>query len=445
MDLIEEDDDYVLIIHGPRRSGKTIMAQQLIGELKCLRKMVTGEDRTASPPQSTLHLLQQDPLVRDINSCPDEESLVQAHNQAREELKISHEGARYVLIIDEVQEIKDFPLRIKSLWDENRAQGFNIRFVLMGSSALLIRQAYEGSRLSKCARLVSWPHWSFSEVREAFGYDLKKYMFFGGYPEPYHSGALEKEDQAFWREMIQKSIIDPSLEKDIIKMTEQIDRERLKSLFRYVTAESSKLLDMRKLTRDIYGEKSPKVILEYLEHLKQAWLIARIPVFSIKKQKEEKSRIYHPKVIALNTALVTAQHARGSCEEFEKRDMWGSIVETAVGAHLYGLGYGQEGKGKFLYYWREDKNKEGENNKKTCEIDYVIEDQEQDKVAAFEVKKSFFDMSKSDKENMQRSIKIFEKRFHITPKKLGEGGDLSLDEFFSEGPERWLEKRKRFS
>ena len=113
-------------------------------------------------------------------------------------------------------------------------------------------------------------------------------------------------------------------------------------------------------------------------------------------------------------------------------------METAAGAYLYGLGYGNKGCGKNLYYWRDDK-------KKGCEIDYVIEDRDQDKIAAFEVKKSFVDMTRSKRENMNHSIVKFEEQFGVNPLKVGKGGDISLAEFLSTDPEQWLEKRTRLS
>lgn len=339
------------------------------------------------------------------------------------------EHTKYVLIIDEVHEIHGFAQCVKSLWDDNRKLG-QIRFVLMGSSPLLIEEACKGSKLSKCGRVISWPHWSFREVNQAFGCDLETYLFFGGYPGIYGTPSLEKDG---WRSMIQHSIIDPSLERDIMKMDAQIDADLLKSLFRIVTEGSATVRGIKKITDLIGGGANQATIKSYLGYLQQACFITRIPVFTKQKQlKEERSRTEHSKLIALNTALVTAQHVRG-----EDDQMWGRVVETAVGAYLYGLGYGQEGCGKNLYYWRDDK--------KGWEIDYVIEDRDQDKIAAFEVKKSFANMKKSDRQNMNDSMKEFEKRFGVAPLKVGKGGDITLEDFLSQDPQNWLEKRRRQS
>ena len=85
----------MLMIHGPRRSGKTVMAQQLIAELGCLRKMITGEDRITSEPYHTLDL-RSDPIY-EISSCPDQQALSKLCSQIRQELRAHPKHTKYVL------------------------------------------------------------------------------------------------------------------------------------------------------------------------------------------------------------------------------------------------------------------------------------------------------------------------------------------------------------
>ena len=169
---------------------------------------------------------------------------------------------------------------VKSLWDENRKLGCEIRFVLMGSSPQLIQQAYEESKLSKCATVISWPHWSFKEVKQAFGCDLETYLFYGGYPEIYEGGLVDKEQIDTWRSRIHQSIIDPSLERDIMKMGTQIDKDLLKGLFRIVTEGSSTVRSIKKIADQIGEGENQATIKKYLGYLQQAWFIMRIPIFT---------------------------------------------------------------------------------------------------------------------------------------------------------------------
>jgi predicted AAA+ superfamily ATPase len=53
--------------------------------------------------------------------------------------------------------------------------------VLLGSAPLLIAQGMKES-LAGRFELLHLPHWSFSEMRSAFGFSLEQYLYFGGYP-----------------------------------------------------------------------------------------------------------------------------------------------------------------------------------------------------------------------------------------------------------------------
>ncbi len=77
-----------------------------------------------------------------------------------------------------------------------------------------------------------------------------------------------------------------------------------------------------------------------------------------------------PKLLALNTALVSATSGRTFKESQEDREHWGRLVETAVGAHLYAT---RDPRAEVLY-WR-DRGKE---------VDFVVQRGEQ--LTAIEVK-----------------------------------------------------------
>ncbi len=72
----------------------------------------------------------------------------------------------------------DWPETIKALWD---AQPGRLRVLLLGSSALQI-QAGVTESLAWRFELFRVFHWTFAELQAAFGYDLQRYLAFGGYP-----------------------------------------------------------------------------------------------------------------------------------------------------------------------------------------------------------------------------------------------------------------------
>jgi uncharacterized protein len=53
--------------------------------------------------------------------------------------------------------------------------------VLLGSAPMLVQRGL-GDSLAGRFELIRIPHWSYSEMREAFGFDLERYLYFGGYP-----------------------------------------------------------------------------------------------------------------------------------------------------------------------------------------------------------------------------------------------------------------------
>lgn len=50
--------------------------------------------------------------------------------------------------------------------------------------------------------LIRIPHWSFSEMRDAFDYSLNQFFYFGGYPG---AAPLVKDEQR-WKNYVKSSI-----------------------------------------------------------------------------------------------------------------------------------------------------------------------------------------------------------------------------------------------
>ena len=93
--------------------------------------------------------------------------------------------------------------------------------VVLGSAPLLLQQGLTES-LAGRFELVRVNHWSFLEMVDAFNFDLKSYIYFGGYPGAAHLIS----DQPRWREYIRSSLIEPNIEKDILMMT-RVDKPAL--------------------------------------------------------------------------------------------------------------------------------------------------------------------------------------------------------------------------
>ena len=81
----------------------------------------------------------------------------------------------------EIQKIPGWSETVKRLWDEDTRAKRPLQVVLLGSAPLLIAQGLTES-LAGRFEVIFLPHWSYAEMRAAFGWSLEKFVFYGGYP-----------------------------------------------------------------------------------------------------------------------------------------------------------------------------------------------------------------------------------------------------------------------
>ena len=84
-----------------------------------------------------------------------------------------------MLVLDEIQKIPDSASVTKLLWDEDTHSHLPLRVVVLGSAPLLIQRG-PGEALTGRFGLLRVSHRSSPEMRDAFGWDIERYVFFGG-------------------------------------------------------------------------------------------------------------------------------------------------------------------------------------------------------------------------------------------------------------------------
>lgn len=89
----------------------------------------------------------------------------------------------FVLVFDEIQLIANWSSAVKGLWDQDRAQDFPMHVVVLGSAPLLMQNGLSESLMGRF-ELLRMTHWSYTEMRDCFGFSLDQYVYFGGYPGP---------------------------------------------------------------------------------------------------------------------------------------------------------------------------------------------------------------------------------------------------------------------
>lgn len=107
------------------------------------------------------------------------------------------------------------------LWDEDAFAGRDLRIVLLGSSRFLMQQGLRES-LAGRFEVIRVTHWSFSEMREAFDWDLNRYIYFGGYP----GAATLVDDEFRWKAYVLDAIIEPTLSRDVLQLA-RVDKPAL--------------------------------------------------------------------------------------------------------------------------------------------------------------------------------------------------------------------------
>lgn len=234
--------------------------------------------------------------------------------------------------------------------------------VLLGSAALLVRQGLSES-LAGRFELIRTPHWSFGEMRDAFGFSLDQFVYFGGYP----GAAGLVSDEQRWAAYVLDSIVETTISRDLLLMTRVDKPALLRSLFRLVCDYSSQIVSYQKLTGQLQDAGNTTTLAHYLDLLAASGLAVGLEKYASGKIRQRRST---PKLLALDTALVSATSGRTFKERREDPTHWGRLVETAVGAHLWA---NRDPRAEILY-WR-DRGKE---------VDFVV--QRGDRLTAIEVK-----------------------------------------------------------
>ena len=406
-----EDPQRLIIITGPRQTGKTTLVQQVLeqGGRPYHYLSVDEPDFSGLPPVSEIDgrttSLQKSsnlPLSQDR----DTRWLVRHWEQARIEAADSEQD--FVLVIDEVQKIENWSEAVKGLWDADRRNGRPLHVILLGSAPLLMQQGMSES-LAGRYETIHLAHWSYAEMSAAFGIDLQSYLYFGGYP-----GATPLiHDQKRWRTYIIESLVEPNIERDILAM-QRVDKPALLKRLLHLGAEcSGQILSYNKMLGQLQDAGNTTTLARYLDLLSSAGLLTGLSKYA---KGAALRRASSPKLNVLNTALMTALCGYTLEEACADRSFWGHLVESAAGAHLFNTGMPESR----LHFWRE-------NNR---EVDFVL--QRGRKLVAFEIKSGLRRANIS-------GLETFKKRFDVTGAYLiGEGG-IPLSEFFSTGASQWFE------
>ena len=341
-DRIKEPRRFIQVVMGPRQVGKTTLVKQVIkameGNTPCL---MFSADAIPTSQNSW------------ISNC---------WATARAQMNI--EGApELVLVIDEIQKLSGWSEAVKKEWDDDSYHHINIKVILLGSSRVLLQKGLADS-LAGRFETIKMTHWDYTEMRDAFGLSFEQYLYYGGYP----GAASLIHDPDRWSNYIRDSIIDATINKDILHDTPIGKPALLRQTFELGAFYSGQMVSLTKMAGALQDAGNTTTLSHYLHLLHDSGLISGIQKFSIDKARQRASI---PKFQVFNNALRNVYIGRSLQEAISDHKAWGHLFESAIGAHLISNSI----TGNYnVFYWRD-------NN---LEVDYIV--QKGHKIVAIEVK-----------------------------------------------------------
>jgi len=372
---INEPRKFIQIVEGPRQVGKTTLIKQVLHSIS-VPWMHFAADNVPATRSAW------------ISDC---------WASARNKLQMEH-LPELLLVIDELQKLQNWAEVVKKEWDADTFNDVNIKVVLLGSSRVRLEKGLSESMKGRF-ETIKMPNWSLSEMQQAFGFTTDEYIYYGAYP-----GAADlRHDLDRWQEYISASIVDATINNDILMDTPIAKPALLRQTFELSSAYSGQLVSLTKMIGQLQDAGNTTTLAHYLELLAQSGMVCGLSKFAMDKARRRNSI---PKYQVYNNALMSLYCEHDFATARADHKLWGRLFESAVGAHIMNCAY----TGRFeVYYWREGKE----------EVDFVLV--KNSKIVAVEVK------SNHDKDTS--GLHTFNELYHPHRSVLiGEGG-IPLETF----------------
>jgi hypothetical protein len=251
--------------------------------------------------------------------------------------------------------------------------------------------------------------WSWPECREAFGWSLDEWIYFGGYP----GAAPLIGDEAVWKRYVSDALIETVLARDVLGMQPITKPTLLRHLFALVTQYPAQILSYNKMLGQLQDAGNTVTLADYLRLLETAFLAGGLELYS---KGQVRKRGSSPKLILWNNALVSAMSMKTFDQAFADPSWWGRLVENAVGAHLLNH---LQGPAWSITYWRHGRE----------EVDFVVSHGQ--RTWAIEVK--------SGRYNKTGGLTSFRKCYPRADVWLIGDTGIPLADFFSRPAQEWFQ------
>ena len=325
---MEEPRKFIQVVMGPRQVGKSTVVKQVLQDLNMPYQLFSADN---VPATNSAWVSNCWAAVRSLLANKGFESII--------------------LVIDEIQKIANWSEVVKKEWDDDTFHDRNIKVLLLGSSRVLLEKGLSES-LGGRFEEIRMSHWSYSEMKECFGFTLDQYMYYGGYPG---SADLIREPDR-WEQYIQSAIIEATINKDILMDTPIGKPALLRQTFELGASYSGELLSLTKMLGSLQDAGNTVTLAGYVNLLDESGLLCGLQKYSIDAARRRGSI---PKFQVYNNALKMVYSTRTFDQAIMDRGVWGRIFESAIGAWLVSQAFVHRFE---VFYWRE----------RSDEVDFVL-------------------------------------------------------------------------
>ncbi len=255
-----QNDHRVVIIYGPRQSGKTTLSKMVIEHLG-LRTLQVNADEGR---------------FLDILSSADGTKLR------------DFVGSNELVFIDEAQRIPEIGLNLKIMIDDERLK--HVRFLVTGSSSLdlasKVREPLTGRNWSYHLYPISINELSTTNSKFELNHMIEERLLYGSYPGIFSLTGSERKWQYLY------GLTADYLYKDILMSVDIRNPEKIRSLLKLLALQIGNEVSLTELARQL--ELSRDAVARYLYLLEESFVLLRVGGYgrNMRTQLAKKPKYY---------------------------------------------------------------------------------------------------------------------------------------------------------
>lgn len=374
---LEESRKFIQVVMGARQIGKSTVVKQVLKDLEIPYNFYSADNVPATDRAWISDCWAATRSLKEIKGWPTS-----------------------ILVIDEIQKIANWSEVVKKEWDDDTFYDRDIKVLLLGSSRVLLEKGLSESLAGRFEE-IRMCHWSFTEMKEAFGWSLNQYLFYGGYP----GAATLINDEDRFQQYIQSAIIEATINKDILMDTPIGKPALLRQTFELGAAYSGELLSLNKMLGSLQDAGNTATLAGYINLLGESGLLCGLQKFSIDTARRKASI---PKLQVYDNSLKTVYNPRSFEQANLDRKSWGRIFESGIGAYIVNQAFIHHFE---VFYWRE----------RNDEVDFIL--RKKGSIAAIEIK--------SNAEKRTEGLDKFRQLFNPTTAFIVGDGGIRAEDFLT--------------